>query len=39
MKDKPDFGKDWIRIGFRKDRDLEERKEVEGVVKEIIWIT
>jgi len=27
-----------IQIGFQKDRDPEERKEVEGVVKEIIRI-
>jgi len=36
---KLDSRKGRIRIGFQKVRDLEEKKEVEGVVKEIIWIT
>jgi len=36
---KLDFGKDRISIGFWKERDPDERKEVEGVVKEIIRIT
>jgi len=33
---KLDSRKDRIQIRFQKDRNLEERKKVEGVVKEII---
>jgi len=36
---KPDSKKGQIQIRFRKNRYPEGRKEVEGVVKEIIWIT